>query len=98
MADLIETFELPLAGGGRLRFSDEFELEGLRHGSARLFGSGTMTLGGGPYAPVDSFLGLQFAALRSMDAIYKERPPGLRRLNGLYSLLQWTKWARGIAP
>ena len=98
LADLIETFELPLAGGGRLRFSDEFELEGLRHGSARLFGSGTMTLGGGPYAPVDSFLGLQFAALRSMDAIYKERPPGLRRLNGLYSLLQWTKWARGIAP
>lgn len=98
LADLIETYGLPQDEKGRIRFSNEFEIEGLRHGSARAYSAGTITLGGGPYAPVDSFLGLQYAGLRAMDAIYRQRARGLRRLNGLYSFLQWTKWARGVAP
>ena len=99
MADLIETYDLPRNKKGGLQVSNGFEVEGLRHEDARLYASGVTTLGG-PHAAVDSFLGLQYAALRAVDSIYglKPRPKGIRRLNGLYSFWQWTKWARGAAP
>jgi pSer/pThr/pTyr-binding forkhead associated (FHA) protein len=99
IADLIRTYNLPLNALGRVKVSNDFEVEGLRHGDARMFASGTTVLGG-PNAAVDSFLGLQYAALRSVDAMRRlvPGPTGLRGLNGIYSFWQWTKWARGIEP
>jgi pSer/pThr/pTyr-binding forkhead associated (FHA) protein len=99
VADMIEMYGLPLNKMGRLKVSNGFEVEGLRHTDGRLYAAGAITLGG-PMAAVDSFLGLQYAALKAMDDMYRvhPRPKGLRRLNGLYSVFQWLKWARGVAP
>ncbi len=82
---------------GRLSVADDFRVEGMDNGRGRMYAAGAMTLGG-PYAAVDSFLGLQYAALQTMDALVGHRAPGLTRLNGLQSLGQWWKWVRKQAP
>ncbi len=97
LADLVSTYKPPLNAIDRLRVSEDFEVEALQNGEARFYAAGAMTMGG-PFAPVDSFLGLQFAAVRSVDAIRKQVPKRVRRLNGLYSTRQWLRWARGVAP
>lgn len=95
LADLIATYGLPLNSVGRLPINNNFEIEQLRHGDARLYAAGAMTLGG-PMAAVDSFLGLAYAALLANDSILELRLRGHRKLNGLYSFGQWWKWARGV--
>ena len=99
LGDLIERYDLPLNKLDRLAVANDFELPAMRHVDGRFYAAGAVTLGG-PYAAVDSFLGLQYSALRAVQAMQRERPraPHLRRLNGLYSLWQWTKWARGATP
>lgn len=97
LADLIDTYGLVMNSAGRLPVSNSYEIEGVRHGDARLYAAGAMTLGG-PMAAVDSFLGLQFSALRAVDHMQDMKLTGLRRLNGAYSARQWLKWARGVAP
>ena len=97
LKDLIETYGVTRNPLGRLAVSNDFEIESLRHQDCHVYASGAMTLGG-PYAPVDSFLGLQYAALRAVKHMVQFRPKGLRNLNGLYSFGQWLKWARGRAP
>lgn len=99
MADLINTYSLPVNMLGRLQVNDDFEVPDMRHGNCHVYAAGVTTLGG-PHAAVDSFLGLQFAALRSVDSIYglELRPKGLRKLDGLYSFQQWIKWMQGVAP
>jgi hypothetical protein len=82
---------------GRLKVANDFEIIGMENGNGRMYASGAMTLGG-PYAAVDSFLGLQYAAQRSVDSLTRHRAPGLRRLNGFRSISQWLRWARGVAP
>ena len=69
----------------------------MRHGDARCYMAGAMTLGG-PMAAVDSFLGLQYSAYAAVRGMQRSRPKGLRRLWGPYSIWQWLKWARGVAP
>lgn len=97
--DLMEMYDLPLNPLGRLKVNDDFELPGLRHDSARVYTAGAVTLGG-PYAAVDSFLGLQYSALRAVESILASglQPRGLRPLRGLYSFRQWMRWAQGVAP
>lgn len=95
--DLRTHYDLPLNAKERLHVSNDFELRELRNDRGRIYASGAMTLGG-PHAAVDSFLGLQYAALRSVDALTASGAPGLRRVNGLRSLWQWSRWARGVAP
>jgi pSer/pThr/pTyr-binding forkhead associated (FHA) protein len=95
--DLIETYGVRRNPLGRFHVTNDFELPAMRHGSARMFAAGATTLGG-PFATVDSFLGLQYAGLRAVNAIADNPVPGQHRLRGLYSFWQWTKWARGIAP
>ncbi len=95
--DLCSHYDLPTNPKGRLHVANDFEIPNLRNGQGRIYASGAMTLGG-PHAAVDSFLGLQYAALRSVDALAGAGAPALRRLNGLRSVLQWTRWARGVAP
>ena len=97
LADLTSTYDLPRNALEQLWVTNDFEVDAIRDGDARLYAAGVITLGG-PYAAVDSFLGLQYAALRSVDAMRGEGAPGIRKLNGLYSLRQWLRWVRGVAP
>ena len=95
--DLVTHYDLPRNPKGRLAVTVAFELEGMQQANGRVYASGVSTLGG-PYAPVDSFLGLQYAALRSVDNLTAQKALGLRRVNGLRSLSQWLRWALGIQP
>ena len=51
---------------GRLDVDRSFEIIGTRSDPGRMYAVGSSTLGG-PYAGVDTFLGLQYAALRVTD-------------------------------
>ena len=97
LGDLVQTYGLEPNPLGQLSVEDDFEVLGMRNGEGRLYAAGAMTLGG-PYAGVDTFLGLQYAALRSADALTSLGAPGLRGLNSAKSALQWTRWALGVAP
>lgn len=97
LKDLLDTYRLDRNARGGLCVSNAFEIEGMRNGTGRMYACGISTLGG-PLAPVDSFLGLQYAALRSVDDLATLRAPGLRHLNGLRSFIQWLRWARGVRP
>lgn len=79
----------------RLDVSGAFEVTGTRAGVGRLYASGSITLGG-PYAPVDSFLGLQYSAMQIMDDLASQGFVG--RLGSRRSISQWVRWARGVAP
>lgn len=96
MADLVSTYDLATNPLGRLAVSNAFEIEGMRHGNSRMYAAGATTLGG-PHAAVDSFLGVQYAAYRSASAMVG-RLERLRRLQGLHSVGQWTRWATGNRP
>lgn len=97
LRDLVEHHGLELNAKGRLLVADDFELRAMRNGAGRIYAAGVMTLGG-PYAPVDSFLGLQYAAQKSLEALTAAGAPGLRPIYGLRSLVQWTRWAKGVQP
>ncbi|WP_416670416.1 FHA domain-containing protein [Egbenema bharatensis] len=95
--DLLKHYHLPINPLGRLAVSNDFELPEMQSGQGKMYAAGAMTLGG-PYAAVDSFLGLQYAALRSVDHLAKHRSPSLRRINGLGSFCQWLKWVFNLSP
>ncbi len=95
--DLIDRYALTRNALGRLQVANDFEVTGMRHGSARMYASGAITLGG-PHAAVDSFLGLQYAAYRAVEGMRLADPARIRTLNGWYSFVQWSRWARGKAP
>lgn len=94
--DLITHYKLPLNPLGRLHVANDFEIVEMRNDRARMYASGVMTLGG-PYAPVDTFLGLQYAAQQATDSLVRARAP-IRYLNGLGSVWQWIKWATNKTP
>lgn len=76
---------------GRLDVELSFEVKGTRNGDGLLFASGSATLGG-PYATVDSFLGLQYQALTITEELSKY---GFGKHLGLgRSTSQWWKWMR----
>ncbi len=93
LADLIDTYGLPRNPQGRLEVDETFELRALRNGDGRVFAAGVATLGSG-YAPVDSFLGLQFSALASLEALSRRVPA----MGPIRSFGAWTRWATGSAP
>lgn len=97
LQDLLQIYQLPKNSKGQLKVSDRFEITGLRNGGGRVYAAGITTLGG-PFAPVDSFTGLQFAAQESLDDLILLGAPGLRRLNPLRSCGQWLRWAAGVKP
>jgi hypothetical protein len=76
---------------GRLDVERDFSVRGTQSGSGRLYASGSITLGG-YYAGVDSFLGLQYAALRITDSL-AENGFG-RKIGPWRSTSEWWKWAR----
>ncbi len=63
----------------------------------RVYAAGAITLGG-PYAPVDSFLGLEYAGLRSVESLAKAKAAGIRKLSVWRSLVQWLKWILNLSP
>jgi pSer/pThr/pTyr-binding forkhead associated (FHA) protein len=95
--DLVTQYNLPLNPLGRLSVANDFELVEMRNGRGRMYAAGAMTLGG-PYAAVDSFLGLQYAALCSVADLAKMRAPSLERLHPARSLTQWLRWVLGQSP
>lgn len=97
LADLIGKFGLPLNPMGRVHVENDFEVPGMRNGTGRMYAAGSMTLGG-PLAAADSFLGLQYAALRSVQALQEAGAYELRKLGVLRSIGQWLKWAGKVQP
>ncbi|MEM7774361.1 MAG: FHA domain-containing protein [Pseudomonadota bacterium] len=106
LADLIATYNIrrnAISGRGPeqrlsgLFVSNSFEVEGLRNGSGTAHAAGVMTLNG-PYAAVDSFLGLQYAALRSVDNLSALGAPGIKRVGPIHSVSQWLKWCQNARP
>jgi len=95
--DLITQYNLPLNPEGRLAVDKHFELVALRNNTGRVYASGIITLGS-HYAPVDSFLGLQFAASQITNQLTEEKSPGLRPMHSARSASQWTRWALGARP
>lgn len=110
LADMLDTYHLPRNHAYRvqgdtpiqgaetgLACTPDFEIEALRNGNGRVYGAGTITTGG-PYLAVDSFLGLQYSALRSVDHMVRERHHKVRNLGPLRSFGGWTKWMVGARP
>ncbi|MCL4872388.1 MAG: hypothetical protein KJ063_25785 [Anaerolineae bacterium] len=97
LADLSGCYGLRQNSSGRLEVTPDFELKQLRNGEGQVFLAGVMAAGNA-YAPVDSFLGLHYAAQRSVEALIREKAPGLRPLHGWESARQWWRWWQGVAP
>jgi pSer/pThr/pTyr-binding forkhead associated (FHA) protein len=95
--DLIEHYDLYLSPKGGLQVANDFEIKEMRNNRGKVYCCGVLTLGG-PYAAVDSFLGLQYAAQRSADSLVATKAPGIRYLDGFGSLFQWMKWAMNKKP
>jgi pSer/pThr/pTyr-binding forkhead associated (FHA) protein len=97
LKDMVDMYKLGRNPKGRLRVGNDYEVLGMVNGNGHVYTSGAMTLGG-PYAMADSFIGLQFAAMRSAEALRKLGAPGLRGFGPLRSFGQWMRWARGVHP
>ena len=91
LADLLDHCGAETNPSGRLDVSPQFRLTGTDSPPGCMYASGSITLGG-YFTPVDSFLGLQYAALQIVDdlaALGFGRRIGVRR-----SISQWLKWVR----
>jgi pSer/pThr/pTyr-binding forkhead associated (FHA) protein len=95
--DLVKHYDLPLNNFGRLSVTNNFELTQMRNGKGQLYTAGAIVFGNF-YAAVDSFLGLQYAALCSVDSLAIAKAPGLQRLNLWNSSKQWFKWILNQSP
>jgi pSer/pThr/pTyr-binding forkhead associated (FHA) protein len=95
--DLQKTYNLDLNSSERLAVTNDFEIKKMSNGRGKMYASGVMTLGG-PYAAVDSFLGLQYCALCAVDSLTRLKAPELKYLNGISSLIQWWKWVVNQSP
>ena len=92
LADLLDHSNAGRNPMGRLDVERNFEVRGTRaEPGGRLYASGSMTLGG-YYAGVDSFLGLQYAALQIADDLAAQ---GFGpRITAGRSFSQWWRWVR----
>ena len=89
-ADLIARSGARRNPKGRLAIEQSFEITGTRSGSGRMYATGAMTLGG-QYAGVDSFLGLQYGALKAADDMAEAG--ALPRIGPFRSARAWLGWA-----
>ncbi|MEL7433603.1 MAG: hypothetical protein AAFN11_06625 [Chloroflexota bacterium] len=94
LCDLVKTFNLPLNVKKRLTVNDSFEIEAMRLRRSRMYATGAMTMGS-KFAPVDSFLGLQYAAQCSVQDLLDNKAPCIKPLTPFRSLAQWSRWLLG---
>jgi hypothetical protein len=80
---------------GGIHVESDFEAPSARSGDGRLFVSGVLALGS-EVAAVDSFFGLEYAALRIADRLADEG--FCRRLGAFSSLRGWSRKLLGVAP
>jgi pSer/pThr/pTyr-binding forkhead associated (FHA) protein len=98
LADLVQQYQVVLNTRGQFVVSPEFAIDSLNNGSTgRVYGAG-ITTAGNSYGPVDSFLGLQYGALAAVCDLTDRGAPGLKKLNGFYSGLQWLRWMMNRPP
>jgi lysine/ornithine N-monooxygenase len=97
LADLLGRYQLRRNAKRRLYVTNDFEVPDMGNKIGRMYAAGVMTLGG-PYAPVDSFLGLQYAAFRSVNHLKSLDARGLRGLGTYRSITQFARWAGGNTP
>ncbi|MBE9221961.1 hypothetical protein IQ215_04545, partial [Cyanobacterium stanieri LEGE 03274] len=95
--DLVHHYQLPLNIQGRLDVANDFEIPKMRNGNGKVYANGIITLGG-PYAGVDTFLGLQYSAHRIIESLALLNAPDVGYIVGLYSLMQWYRWANNQEP
>lgn len=94
LADLLDHSGAGRNPVGRLDVDRNFEVRGSQSEPGTMFATGSITLGG--YFPgVDTFLGLQIAALEITDEL--ARRGFCRRIGPVRSVRQWLRWARGKA-
>jgi hypothetical protein len=95
LADLLDHSGAGKNPLGKLDVERTFEVRGTANNPGNLYAVGTATLGG--YFPgVDTFLGLQYAALRIADDLAAKG--FCRKIGNARSVSQWWKWVRGKAP
>jgi pSer/pThr/pTyr-binding forkhead associated (FHA) protein len=97
LADLVQQYQVALNPGGQFTVGEDFAIDQLDSGTGRVYGCGIITAGNG-YAPVDSFLGLQYAALAAVCDMTDRGAPGLKKLTGLQSTAQWWRWMTNKPP
>ncbi len=95
LADLLQHGGAQRSDFGRLDVGPTFEVLGTRSDPGRLYASGSITLGG-HYAGVDSFLGLQYAALRIADDLADLGT--IPRIGVGRSISEWWRWYRNVPP
>ncbi len=95
LADLVDVSGAELNPKGRLEVLPSFEVVGTRSDPGRLYASGSSTLGG-IYAPVDSFLGLQYVAQKIGDDL--AGLGAVPKLNTLRSFTEWVRWMQNRPP
>ncbi len=95
LGDLLEHGGAQRNALGRLEVNPSFEISGTRSDPGRMYASGSITLGG-YYAGVDSFLGLQYAALAIADDLASIG--AVAPLGAVRSLNEWWRWVRNRAP
>lgn len=97
LRDLITHYNLDINPQERLHVENDFEIKKMRNNQGKIYASGIITLGG-PYAPVDTFLGLQYAAHRIVESLATIQAPKVKYITGIYSIFQWLKWATNQRP
>lgn len=97
LQDLVQQYNLPINQLGRLTVTDSFELAEMANKSGKVYASGAITLGN-YYAPVDSFLGLQYAAFNIVEDLLERKAVELKPVVLARSLIQWWKWLNNRSP
>ena len=97
LQDLVQQYNLPVNHLGRLTVTPNFELTEMANKVGKIYASGAITLGN-YYAPVDSFLGLQYAAFNIVQDLLDRKAIELKPVVLTRSLLQWWKWVNNRSP
>lgn len=93
--DLLTTGLARTNASGRLAVDESFEVREARLGAGRLYATGALTAGNA-LGPVDSFWGLQAAAVRVVDDL--ARLGFTERLGVRRSTRAWLRWVLGNPP
>jgi pSer/pThr/pTyr-binding forkhead associated (FHA) protein len=97
LQDLVQQYNLPINHLGRLTVTPNFELTEMANKVGKIYASGAITLGN-YYAPVDSFLGLQYAAFNIVQDLLDRKAIELKPVVLTRSLSQWWKWVNNRSP